>query len=97
MSAYPPPDWEAVEPLRQAHGYFKSAMPKTQAARHIDTLIVPERNAATSFRMLYNPIVEATSQSARGYSREIFPQQPTTLPLLRRPTLPELPSPFAAP
>ena len=61
ISAYLPPDWEAFEPLRQAHGYFKSGMPKTQAARHIDTLIVPERNAATSFRMFYDAIVEATS------------------------------------
>ena len=61
MSAYLPPDWEAFEPLRQAHSYFKSGMPKTQAARDIAMLIVPERNAATSFRTFYNAIVKATS------------------------------------
>lgn len=97
MSAYLPPDWEAFEPLRQAHRYFKDGMPKTQAERDIAMLIVPERNASTSFRTFYNAIVEPTSQSARGYSREIFPQRPTTLPPLRRRTLPELPPPVAAP
>ena len=48
MSANLPPDWEAFEPLRQAHGYFKSATPKTQAARDIAMLIVPERNASAT-------------------------------------------------
>ncbi len=61
MSAGLLPDWEAFALLLQARGYFKNGMPKTQAARHIATLIVPERNAATSFRTFYNAIVEATS------------------------------------
>ena len=46
MSAHLPPDWEALEPLGQAHGYFKDGMPKTQAARDIAMLIVPERDAS---------------------------------------------------
>ena len=43
-----PPDWEAFESLLQAHGYFKDGTPKTQAARDIAMLIVPERNASTT-------------------------------------------------
>ena len=41
MNAYLPPDWEAFESLLQAHGYFKDGTPKTQAARDIAMLIVP--------------------------------------------------------
>ena len=53
--------WEAFERLLQDHGYFKNGIPKTQVARDIGALVVPERNTSPSFRTFYNAIVEATS------------------------------------
>ena len=53
--------WEAFERLLKDHGYFNNGMPKTQVARDIAMLVVPERNTSPSFQTFYNAIVEATS------------------------------------
>ena len=51
--------WEAFERVLQRHGYFKTGLPKVQAARTLGTLLDPGRSRSRSFAMFRDVIAEA--------------------------------------
>jgi len=51
--------WEAFERVMQQHGYFKTGLPKIEAARSIAARLVPERNRSVSFRAFHAALLEA--------------------------------------
>lgn len=50
--------WEAFERVLQRHGYFKSGLQKTEAARAVGEVIDLERSCSVSFRMFCQALLE---------------------------------------
>jgi hypothetical protein len=50
--------WEAFERVLQRHGYFKSGLQKTEAARVIGKVIDPQTSSSASFRKFYQVLLE---------------------------------------
>lgn len=53
--------WEAFERVLQRYGYFKTGLPKIEAARTIGGEIVPGRNHSRSFVAFRDAMLEATA------------------------------------
>ena len=53
--------WEAFERILQAHGYFKTGLRKTEAARAIGAHLQPSRTRSGSFTRFHEAIVQATT------------------------------------
>jgi hypothetical protein len=51
--------WEAFERVLQRYGYFKTGLPKIEAARKIGAEIMPERSRSRSFTTFRDAILEA--------------------------------------
>lgn len=51
--------WEAFERVMQRYGYFKTGLPKIEAARGIAGRMVPARNRSASFQAFYAALMEA--------------------------------------
>ena len=53
--------WEAFEHVLQRYGYFKTGLPKIEAARSVGAEIVPGRNHSLSFVTFRDALLEATA------------------------------------
>ena len=53
--------WEAFERILQRHGYYKTGLPKVEAAKTVAGHIDPARNRSGSFRVFRDSLVEAVS------------------------------------
>lgn len=51
--------WETFERVLQRHGYFKTGLPKTEAARTLGGLLDPERSRSRSFAAFRDAIADA--------------------------------------
>lgn len=51
--------WEAFEKILKRHGYFKTGLRKTEAAREVASRICWERTRSRSFRVFVNAVLEA--------------------------------------
>ena len=53
--------WEAFERVLRGHGYFRTGLPKIEAARAIGAKVMPEQNHSRSFAVFRDAILEAVA------------------------------------